>query len=604
VKTVVGRALKFMTHKEKLIYFVYLILRAIVAFLDLIGILAIGLLATSMALLVTDDISPTESIRVGAIDFQVIPIETLPIVATLVVLLFSAKALFSVIITRNLAIFLAGIEARGAKKIAERAFGQGLGGVRRNSKEEILFAVQVGSPSAFNSVLNSVGTLSAEGFLFFLVIAAFTIVNPGVSLGAIVYFGVIGFSIQFFIGRIMQKSGLAIADSTVKANSILSDLSDVFREVAVKGQQEYFFNHVYELRMKTSASAATQFVMSGMPRYIVETSLIVAIAVFVIIQSFTGEIASSAATIGIFLSGGLRLTSSLLPLQGALLSIKQSIPPANKALDILEGKSSFSEQEAEIVSEVHDPSRPLSVHIKDLSFGYQPGTPQTIDQITLDILEGTQVAVIGRSGSGKSTLADLMLGLLEPSIGSVQIAGTRPSTIIASNPGILGYVPQKPGMINGTIAENIAVGLNSEEINKTWLLNAISAAHLSDLIDSLPNGLETDMGKRKDELSGGQLQRIGLARALYSQPKLLIMDEATSALDAESENHINMALDQMRGKVTVILIAHRLNTVQRSDIVFLMEEGRIKDSGTFPELLKKNQTVQTLANLMSIDSQQ
>jgi ABC-type multidrug transport system fused ATPase/permease subunit len=122
------------------------------------------------------------------------------------------------------------------------------------------------------------------------------------------------------------------------------------------------------------------------------------------------------------------------------------------------------------------------------------------------------------------------------------------------------------------------------------------------VIEHLPEGVNTDVGKRKDELSGGQLQRIGLARALYSNPGLLIMDEATSALDAESENEINKALDEMRGKVTVILIAHRLNTVQRSDLVFLVEDGQITASGTFPELLKSNKTVQKLADLMAIES--
>jgi ATP-binding cassette subfamily C protein len=156
-------------------------------------------------------------------------------------------------------------------------------------------------------------------------------------------------------------------------------------------------------------------------------------------------------------------------------------------------------------------------------------------------------------------------------------------------------------MVSGTIAQNIALGVDVSEIDDERLARAISDAHLTDLISSLPQGLETDLGKRKDELSGGQLQRIGLARALYTAPKLLVMDEATSALDADSENEINKALDEMRGKVTVILIAHRLNTIQRSDKVFLLEEGKISDFGTFQELLKGNETVKHLAQLMSIE---
>jgi ABC-type multidrug transport system fused ATPase/permease subunit len=168
----------------------------------------------------------------------------------------------------------------------------------------------------------------------------------------------------------------------------------------------------------------------------------------------------------------------------------------------------------------------------------------------------------------------------------------------------LAYVPQKPGMIFGTIAQNIALGVSAEDLDSFRLQRAIEDSHLGEVIDSLPDGINTDLGKRRDELSGGQLQRIGLARALYTRPGLLVMDEATSALDAESENEINKALDEMRGKVTVILIAHRLNTVQRSDVVFLVEGGQISDTGTFPELLKKNSKVQNLADLMSIDSSQ
>jgi ABC-type multidrug transport system fused ATPase/permease subunit len=146
------------------------------------------------------------------------------------------------------------------------------------------------------------------------------------------------------------------------------------------------------------------------------------------------------------------------------------------------------------------------------------------------------------------------------------------------------------------------MGVNDGAIDRKSLDQALSDAHLNDLVSNLPNGLQTNLGKGKDELSGGQLQRLGLARALYTNPALLVMDEATSALDANSENEINKALDEMRGKVTVVLIAHRMNTVQRSDIVFLLEEGEITASGSFPELLRTNKTVQKLADLMSIDS--
>jgi ABC-type multidrug transport system fused ATPase/permease subunit len=590
-----------MSQKERFRFYTFLFFRALVALFDLFGILAIGFLATSMALVITQGADAKSEIEFASITLPTLNLQSLPLMAGLILTLFLFKALTSLLLTRQLAHFLARIEARAARVIAQNAFGKGLAGARLNSREEILYAVQAGSPSAFNSVMNSIGTLAAEGFLFILVLIAFTLVNPTVAFGAILYFGLIGFLIQFFLGRVMHRTGTKLTQSIVEANSGLSDLGEVLRESAILGKQDYFFDRILHSRLRASGSSATQFVLSGMPRYIVETSLIIAIAVFILFQASSGDLVSSAATIGIFLSGGLRLTSSVLPLQGALLVIKQAVPHANRALDLLDAPKSSSNSSSDF-NDSFKIGDALSVESRNLFFNYSSSEIETLQGISFDIQKGSQAAFIGVSGAGKSTLADLILGLLVPTRGEVLVGGVNPSQLIERHPGILGYVPQKPGMISGTISQNIALGVEPSEIDSQRLAQAISDAHLTALIDSLPQGLETDIGKRKDELSGGQLQRIGLARALYSQPKLLVMDEATSALDAESENEINKALDEMRGRVTVILIAHRLNTVQRSDTVFLMEHGTISAFGTFQKLLSENETVKNLAQLMSIET--
>jgi ATP-binding cassette subfamily C protein len=166
--------------------------------------------------------------------------------------------------------------------------------------------------------------------------------------------------------------------------------------------------------------------------------------------------------------------------------------------------------------------------------------------------------------------------------------------------GGVSYVPQKPGLVSGTILDNIALAENPKEVDRDLVMEALELAHLSATIRELPLGLDTPLGKLQDGLSGGQMQRLGLARALYSKPSLLVMDEATSALDAESEAIIQSALDSMKGRVTVVLIAHRLNTVQFADKVLLIEGGKLTDYGTFTELLRKNKSVQELVNLMKI----
>jgi len=599
VLNIISRSLKFMTKKERATFVFLLIARASVSFLDLIGILSIGFLASSMALFLSAGGESGDQVQLGSISIPALTSQSLPWISGLILLLFISKAVFSILLTRQLAHFLARIEARAARVIAKSAFGRGIEGARQNSIEEILFAVQSGSPNAFNGLLNSVGTLVAEGFLFVLVISSFAFVDPGVALMAVIYFGSIGILIQLFIGRLMQSTSEKIAQTTVDANSGLSNLGDVIREVAILGRQDFFYDRIFYSRLKASGNTATQFVLSGMPRHIVETALIVAISAFIVYQTLSGDIVSSAATLGIFLTGGLRLTASLLPLQSALLTIKQAGPSANIALDFLE----LSDELNHTQSPKEKFRKPLDVSMKSLSFEFKGSTSETISDVSLEIESGSQAALIGTSGAGKSTLADLMLGLLQPTRGSVLVNGVNPSVLIRSNPGLMAYVPQKPGMISGTIAQNIALGVESNEIDMTKLNKAIVDAHLSQYVSALPDGINTDIGKRKDELSGGQLQRIGLARALYTEPKLLIMDEATSALDAESEHEINTALDVMRGKVTVILIAHRLNTIQRSDLVFLVDEGKIVAQGTFKHLINSNLKVQNLARLMEIQSQ-
>ena len=599
----VRKALGFMTSRERTKYIIFLSLRAFVATFDLLGILAIGFLATSIALFVTLGSDASRVIEFGGISIPAVNAQTLPLIAGLILALFVFKAVISILLTKQLAYFLAKVEARASRSVADKAFGNDLKDARRFSRDEVVFAVQTASPAAFNWLLNAVGTIVAEGLLFLFVIASFLIVDPTSALGALVYFAFVAAVIQFAIGNKMQKASVLVARGSIESYEAIGDLSEVLREATVLGKKSHFFDKIFAARSKTAASLAIQQTLNGMPRYIVETSLIIAIALFILLQSASGNVVSAAGTVGIFLSGGLRLTASLLPLQSAVLSINQAIPIANKALSLLEEKNHlFSAPAQGLETDYSNGFEPVGVKISQASFRYPGSKELALKELNLEIKPGQQVAFIGPSGAGKSTIADLILGLLGPTEGAVTVADVEPRVLIENTPGRLAYVPQRPGIISGTIADNIALGIAQHEIDFVGLKSAIASAHLTQVIENLPEGLNSDVGKRKDELSGGQLQRIGLARALFSNPGLLIMDEATSALDAESENEINKALDEMRGKVTVILIAHRLNTVQRSDLVFLVEDGQITASGTFPELLKSNKTVQKLADLMAIES--
>lgn len=591
-----SKALRFMTNSERQIYFLLLFLRAAMAVFDLIGILAIGFLATSIALFLTQGSDAERSISLAGIELPAVTAQTLPWVSALILVLFLSKAIGSILLTRNLAAFLAKIEARAARVVVEKAFGTSLNESRKHSREEIVFAVQYASTTAFNGMLNHLGMIVAEGFLFILIIFAFFIVNPIAALGAILYFGLIGLIIQFFVGRLMFKTGVEISQSSVAANTAISDLYNTIKESTVLSRNRFFFDRVYQARIKAASNFANQFVLSGMPRYIIETSLIISVALFVLIQAASGDIVGAAGTVGVFLTGGLRLTASLLPLQNALLQISKDIPVALRAFELIDMKDDRGEIDSIGLSRGSNPSE-IEIEFSNVSFKYSTSEQVNLENIDLHIKPGSQVALVGPSGAGKSTLADLMIGLLQPSSGDITLNGESPRKFVLDNPGIVSYVPQKPGLVSGSILDNIALGIEPNKIDEKRVFEVVDQAHLSDVISALPNGIHSDLGKHSDELSGGQLQRIGIARALYSKPKLLILDEATSALDANSESEIAAVLKEMSGNVTVVLIAHRFSLIQKCDQIFVVEDGKISTSGTYRELSATSQIFKELASL-------
>jgi ATP-binding cassette subfamily C protein len=236
-----------------------------------------------------------------------------------------------------------------------------------------------------------------------------------------------------------------------------------------------------------------------------------------------------------------------------------------------------------------------------VSFSYPDADKAALKNVSFEIQPGTQVALMGPSGAGKSTIADLLCAVLTPTSGSIVKTESSSGLDDSSRQQRVSYVPQRPGLVSGTILDNIALAESGNDVNRAQALEALKLANLSDLVSDLPDGLDTPLGKLKDGLSGGQIQRLGLARALYTKPGLLVMDEATSALDAGSEAEIQSALDSMRGKVTVVVIAHRLNTIQHADKVILVEDGQVKDSGRFKELIARNPSVERVVDLMKVE---
>ena len=220
--------------------------------------------------------------------------------------------------------------------------------------------------------------------------------------------------------------------------------------------------------------------------------------------------------------------------------------------------------------------------------------------MNLEISHGEFVAIVGSSGAGKSTLADLILGLLKPDQGEVLISDHQPQDAIREWSGAIAYVPQDVLIVNGTIRENIALGYPRDSISQEHIERSIEVSQLDDFVLSLPEGIESRVGERGAKLSGGQRQRLGIARALYSNPKLIILDEATSALDGKTEADLSAAINRLKREVTVVMIAHRLSTVRDADKILYLDQGKALALGNFEEVRSKVVAFDHQAKLMGL----
>ena len=240
------------------------------------------------------------------------------------------------------------------------------------------------------------------------------------------------------------------------------------------------------------------------------------------------------------------------------------------------------------------------IEIENVSLTYPSKQLPAISNITLSIPSGASVAFVGPSGAGKTTIIDVLLGVLNPDDGGVLISGLPPLLAVAKWPGAVSYVPQDVVISAGTIRENVALGYPAKEATDELVMSALKVAHLDRFVSNLPEGLDTQVGERGAKISGGQRQRLGIARAMFTRPHLLVLDEATSSLDGETEASISEAIHELRGSTTVVLIAHRLSTVRNADIVAYLAEGKIMAKGTFNEVRNAVPDFDRQAKLMGL----
>ena len=525
---------------------------------------------------------------------------------------FAIKTVSGIFLTRVRQNFLATLEIYFSKIIAASIFSGQLSEVKKYSRSHLEWTILRSTSLAFGSVVGQSLGLFAEGSLTLFILALFFYTDWVSAIVVLVYFALVLLVFQLVTQRKVAGTGSDFAEGSVSVGQAISDTLAGFKEISVHSRIPYFLERISDARARTARAYALQGYMQAIPRLVVELALIVGAIGFAAFQFASTAGSPDLAVISIFIVGSLRMMSSLLPLYRAFMQLRYDKPQAlaSQAL-VREARATinaisgtFLPREGAAPRAKQEISDAIAVTLDDVTFHYRDrGEPEiTIDRVSLTIEPGTTVALIGPSGAGKSTLVDLILGLHEPSSGEVLCSGLRPKALRDISPGLMSYVPQKPGLISGTLRDNIALGVPAGEVDAEDLGEAIRLAQIEDFIDSLPEGINSHLGEQTDGLSGGQIQRIGVARALYTRPKLLVLDEATSALDAETEASITDSLYKLRGQVTTIVVAHRLSTVQHADTVFVIDGGKLVASGKLRDLERDVPLVKKYIALMSFES--
>jgi ATP-binding cassette subfamily C protein len=478
-----------------------------------------------------------------------------------------------------------------------------LSSVRKWSSPEVNYATVSGIPTVLSLLWTGI-SLIADSALILMFFVALFISNTFVTLGLLVYvillFGLLSWINGNRISTAGSKAGKASSDSTKSVLELLS----MFRELFVSNRLAFQVSNLRKARLEQGEATAMVEWLAQLPRYVIDTALILGIVVVVVGQSGAPSISIAASSTALFLTAALRILPTIAPIQGSINSIKNMKGLTERVHNF----SRFVESEIidrnhylNTLKNSHSSNNQFVIAVNNLSLSYLTTEKPAITDINFQIKSGSTLAIIGASGSGKTTLADCLLGLLEPTSGKVEIDGTSPEIYRTINSGSVAYVSQDVALIDGSIRQNVAFALPDSEINDTKIYSALKRAHIDEFVRSLPQNLDTVVGERGTRLSGGQRQRIGIARALYSDPKILVLDEATSALDAETEAAITGMLKELHGQVTIISIAHRLSTVMHSDLVLFLRDGKLAGSGKFEDLIQQHPDLAHQAELLGIE---
>lgn len=610
VRQAIAGSLRLLSRRDRRLLSISIGIQMGTSVLDLIGVLLIGLVGALAVTTVQSQPPPATVTEVAEyLGLGGIPSQSLVIVfsaAAAAVLL--TKSIVSSFLTRRVFIFLANRQALVSARLSRALLSRPLTFVQRRSSQETAYALISGAGAATSQILGQLVIAATETALLVVLAVALLYLSPWMALGAIVFFTLVAFGLQRAIGGWASRVGSTSARADIASLNAVQEAMSAYREISVSDRRTLYVNRIQELRWQAARVTADAQFIGLFPKYMFEAALVIGGFVLAGVLFATQDSVVAVGTLALFLAAGTRVMPSLLRLQGAALGLRGAAGAAEPTFALAADLDHPLEAppvsaRADAIRErirAGNPDMSPSIDLKDVWVTYPGATVPALQGVSVSMKPGSSLALVGRSGAGKSTLADVILGVVEPDRGDVFLGGLSPARAISRWPGAIAYVPQDVALADGTVRSNVALGLPEAAIDDDLVWEALGRAHFSNQLLEEREGLNTVIGERGVRISGGQRQRLGIARALYTKPRLLVLDEATSALDAETEQAIADTIKELEGDVSTVIIAHRLSTVREADQVIYLDTGRAVFQGSFDEVAANIPAFRRQAELMGL----
>ena len=580
--------LSLMTFQSKRKLLIATGLGVLASLLDLVGVALFGILGAI-------SVNGIQSRQPGTRTSQVLNflnLENLPLKSTVILIAISASLVLvirtavSVVLTRKTLYFLSHQAARISGKLVQNYLNQGLKESKERTTQATIYSITVGVGTLMMNVLGSAVSMLSDVAVALVLLGGVLAVSLVTGLFTFIMFAGIGVFLYFFLQGKVSKLSRAESEISVRSNGLLLRVIQTYKEIFVLNKQDFFSAEIEKERHELAGISAERIFLPNISKYTMESAILLGTVLLTGLQFMLLDAPHAVATLSIFLVAGSRIGPSILRIQQGAVVIRSAIAGSSLTVESINQlqvneilKSNF-ESDLSKEKSIFIPE----IEIQDLCFSYSASQGNFLKNVNIQIAAGQSVAIVGPSAAGKTTLVDLMLGLLLPTSGSVSISKLPPREAIKCWPGSIGYVPQATSIFGGNAIQNVAFGIDESFIDIDRVIKVLKMANLYDEILALPQGMHSDLGESGNKLSGGQRQRLGIARALYSEPRLVILDEATSSLDGISESEVAAQIEGLKRKATVVIVAHRLSSIRNVDQVIYLADGEIKAKGTFSEV--------------------